>query len=33
MTTAKTIYVGEYLNILTDEDKKIATDKGWTIAA
>ena len=33
VSTTQTIYVGDnILSLLTDEDKKIATDKGWTLA-
>ncbi len=33
VTATKTLYCNSYiLNYLTDEDKKIATDKGWTLA-
>ena len=33
VTTTKTYKLGPYgLSLLTDEDKKIATDKGWTLA-
>ena len=33
ITTTATIQVGsKILALLTDEDKKIATDKGWTLA-